>query len=241
MSAGWAALAGAMYLRRRKSHSDGNFLPPANIPFVLLGTGLLWFGWFGFNAGSAVGATPLAVIAFGTTNFAAAAAGLSWVLFDASQGKKVSAMGFCIGAVVGLVAITPAAGFVTVPVSIFIGTIAGIVSNYVAHLKAKGSLDDTLDVFPCHGVGGMVGLIMTGIFATKSINSAVAVEGLAYGGWDTFKAHMIALVGVSIFAFAMSYLLLIVTDKILPLRVSEEDEKVGLDLSQHDEFLIEAR
>ncbi len=241
MSAGWAALAGALYLRRRKAHTEGNFLPPANIPFVLLGTGLLWFGWFGFNAGSAVGASPLAAIAFATTNFAAASAGLSWILFDVARGKKVSAMGFCIGAVVGLVAITPAAGFVTIPVAIFIGTIAGIISNYVAHLKAKGSLDDTLDVFPCHGVGGMVGLVMTGIFATKSINAAVAVEGLAYGGWDTFKAHIIALVGVSIFAFGGSYLLLIITDKILPLRVSEEDEKLGLDISQHDEFLVEAR
>ena len=115
MSAGWAALAGAMYLKRRKSHMEANLLPPANIPFVLLGTGLLWFGWFGFNAGSAVAASPLAASAFATTNTAAAAAGLAWVLFDSARGKKVSALGFCIGAVVGLVAITPAAGFVTVP------------------------------------------------------------------------------------------------------------------------------
>lgn len=240
MSAGWAALAGAMYLKRRRSHVEANFLPPANIPFVLLGTGLLWFGWFGFNAGSAVGASPLAVSAFACTNTAAAAAGLSWVLFDAAKGKKVSALGFCIGAVVGLVAITPAAGFVTLPVSIFIGTVAGIVSNFFAHIKSKGSLDDTLDVFPCHGVGGMVGMVMTGLFATKTVNSAVAIDGLAYGEFDTFKAHMIALVLVSAFAFVVSYALLWVTDKILPLRVSEEDEKVGLDVSQHDEYLIEA-
>lgn len=239
MSAGWAALAGAIYLKRRKSHLDANFLPPANIPFVLLGTGLLWFGWFGFNAGSAVGAGTLAVSAFATTNFAAAAAGLAWVLFDAAKGKKVSALGFCIGAVVGLVAITPAAGFVTIPVSLFIGTIAGITSNFFAHMKAKGTLDDTLDVFPCHGIGGMVGMIMTGLFATKTINAAVAVDGLAYGQFDTFKAHLIALVGVSAFAFLASYALLFITDKILPLRVSEEDEKVGLDVSQHDEFLVE--
>ncbi len=240
MSAGWAALAGAMYLKRRKSHMEANFLPPANIPFVLLGTALLWFGWFGFNAGSAVGATPLAVSAFATTNFAAATAGLAWVLFDAAKGKKVSSLGFCIGAVVGLVAITPAAGFVTIPVALFIGLIAGITSNYFAHLKAKGSLDDTLDVFPCHGIGGMVGLIMTGIFASGKVNSAVAVDGLAYGAFDTFKAHMIALVLVSIFAFTLSYGLLWLTDKILPLRVNDDDEKVGLDVSQHDEFLMEA-
>ena len=240
MSAGWAALAGALYLKRRKSHMEASAFPPANIPFVLLGTGLLWFGWFGFNAGSAVGASPLAASAFATTNTAAAAAGLAWVLFDSAKGKKVSALGFCIGAVVGLVAITPAAGFVTIPSAIFIGVVGGIVSNYVAHLRSKSTLDDTLDVFPCHGVGGMVGMVMTGIFASKAVNSAVGTEGLAFGESGLFITHMIALVGVSAFAFIMSYALLKVTDLILPLRVSEEDEKEGLDISQHDEFLIEA-
>ena len=240
MSAGWAALAGALYLKRRQSHVEAAILPPANIPYVLLGTGLLWFGWFGFNAGSAVGASPLAAVAFATTNTAAAAAGLSWVLFDAARGKKVSALGFCIGAVVGLVAITPAAGFVTVPTAIFVGTIAAMVSNYVAHLRSKSTLDDTLDVFPCHGVGGMVGMLMTGIFASKGVNSAVTVEGLAFGETGLFMTHLIALVVVSIFAFGMSFLLLKVTDLILPLRVSEADEKEGLDVSQHDEFLIDA-
>lgn len=240
MSAGWAALAGAIYLKRRKNHMEANFLPPANIPYVLLGTGLLWFGWFGFNAGSAVSASPLAATAFATTNTAAAAAGLGWVLFDAAKGKKVSALGFCIGAVVGLVAITPAAGFVTVPQAIFVGTIASMVSNYVAHLRSKSTLDDTLDVFPCHGVGGMVGMIMTGIFASKGVNAGVVDEGLAYGVTKLFMNHMIALVVVSAFAFGMSFLLLKVTDLILPLRVSEADEKEGLDVSQHDEFLIDA-
>ncbi len=242
MSAGWAALAGALYLKRRKAHVEASVLPPANIPFVLLGTGLLWFGWFGFNAGSAVGASPLAASAFATTNTAAAAAGLAWVLFDAARGKKVSALGFCIGAVVGLVAITPAAGFVTIPAAIFIGTVGAMVSNFVAHLRSKSTLDDTLDVFPCHGVGGMVGMIMTGIFASRNINSAVAEgsEGLAFGQTTLFFNHMIALVLVSAFAFGLSYLLLIVTNAILPMRVSEEDEKVGLDISQHDEYLIEA-
>ena len=240
MSAGWAALAGAIYLKRRKSHLEASVFPPANIPFVLLGTGLLWFGWFGFNAGSAVGASPLAASAFATTNTAAAAAGLAWVLFDAAKGKKVSALGFCIGAVVGLVAITPAAGFVTIPTSIFIGVVGGMVSNFVAHLRTKSTLDDTLDVFPCHGVGGMVGMIMTGIFASKAINSGVTTEGLAFGETGLFLTHMLALVLVSLFAFGMSFLLLKVTDLILPLRVSDDDEKQGLDVSQHDEFLIEA-
>jgi Amt family ammonium transporter len=245
MSAGWAALAGAIFLKRRQSHLEARFLPPANIPFVLLGTGLLWFGWFGFNAGSAVGASPLAASAFATTNTAAAAAGLAWVLFDVTRGKKVSSLGFCIGAVVGLVAITPAAGFVTIPVSIFIGVVAGITSNFFAHLKAKGPLDDTLDVFPCHGIGGMVGMIMTGIFANGAVNSVVTMEGakgngLAYGKTDLFITHMIALVAVSVFAFVVSYAIYFVTNLILPLRVSEADEKAGLDVSQHDEFLVEA-
>ena len=240
MSAGWAALAGAIYLKRRKSHLEASVFPPANVPFVLLGTGLLWFGWFGFNAGSAVAASPLAASAFATTNTAAAAAGLAWVLFDAAKGKKVSALGFAIGAVVGLVAITPAAGFVTIPTSIFIGTVAAITSNYIAHLRSKSTLDDTLDVFPCHGVGGMVGMIMTGIFATKGVNSAVAIEGLAFGETGLFFTHIIALLVVSGFAFGMSLLLLKVTDLILPLRVTEDDEKVGLDVSQHDEFLVDA-
>ncbi len=240
MSAGWAALAGAMYLKRRRSHVEASVFPPANIPFVLLGTGLLWFGWFGFNAGSAVGASSLAASAFATTNTAAAAAGLAWVLFDAAKGKKVSALGFCIGAVVGLVAITPAAGFVTIPTSIFIGVVGGMVSNFVAHLRTKSTLDDTLDVFPCHGVGGMVGMIMTGIFASKAINPGVTTEGLAFGETGLFLTHMLALVLVSAFAFGMSFLLLKITDLILPLRVSDDDEKQGLDVSQHDEFLIEA-
>jgi Amt family ammonium transporter len=240
MSAGWAALAGAIYLKRRRAHVEANFLPPANIPYVLLGTGLLWFGWFGFNAGSAVGSGPLAVSALAATNTAAAAAGLAWVLFDSAKGKKPSALGFSIGAVVGLVAITPACGFVTIPQSIFIGTISSMVSNYLAHLRTKTTLDDTLDVFPCHGVGGMMGMLMTGIFASKGVNAAVVDEGLAYGTFTLFKNHLIALVLVSVFAFVMSYIILMVTDFIEPLRVSEEDEKVGLDISQHDEFLVEA-
>jgi ammonium transporter, Amt family len=245
MSAGWAALAGALYLKRRKSVIEANLLPPANIPYVLLGTGLLWFGWFGFNAGSAVGAGPLAVSAFATTHVAAASAGIGWVLFDVTRGKKVSALGFCIGAVVGLVAITPAAGFVTIPVAIFIGTVASIISNIAAHWRASSKIDDTLDVFPCHGVGGMVGLIMTGIFANGAVNSVVTAtgakgNGLAYGETALFIEHMIALVVVSAFAFGMSYVLLFISDKIIPLRVNEEEERMGLDVSQHDEFLVEA-
>jgi Amt family ammonium transporter len=157
ISAGCAALAGALVLKPRKSWFISKETVPANIPYVLIGTGLLWFGWFGFNAGSALGANSLAVSAFSTTNTAAAAAGLSWMFFDVLKGKKPSVVGFCIGAVVGLVAITPAAGFVAVPQSIFIGAFAALISNVAVYVKSKSRLDDTLDVFPCHGIGGMVG------------------------------------------------------------------------------------
>jgi ammonium transporter, Amt family len=240
MSAGWAALAGAIYLKRRRSHVEGSFLPPANIPYVLLGTGLLWFGWFGFNAGSALGANSLAAIAFSTTNTAAGAAGIAWVLFDAARGKKVSALGFCIGVVVGLVAITPAAGFVSIPHALVIGVVASIISNYLAHYKTKTALDDTLDVFPCHGVGGMVGMLFTGIFASSAINPAVANQGLFFGETTLFVKHLVALVLVSAFAFIMSFIILKLTDILVPMRVSEEDEMMGLDVSQHDEQLLEA-
>jgi Amt family ammonium transporter len=240
MSAGWAALAGAIYLKRRRSHVEGSFLPPANIPYVLLGTGLLWFGWFGFNAGSALGANSLAAVAFATTNTAAGAAGIAWVLFDAARGKKVSALGFCIGVVVGLVAITPAAGFVSIPHALVIGIVASIISNYLAHYKTKTALDDTLDVFPCHGVGGMLGMLFTGIFASSAINPAVSNQGLFFGETTLFIKHLVALVLVSAFAFVMSFIILKLTDILVPMRVSEEDELVGLDVSQHDEALLEA-
>jgi Amt family ammonium transporter len=235
ISAGCAALAAALYLGKRKTPVVSE---PANIPYVLIGTGLLWVGWFGFNAGSAAGASALAVSAFAVTNTAAAAAGIAWVLFDAVRGKAPSAMGFCIGVVVGLVAITPAAGFVTIPVSIFIGVLASVVSNVMVAWRARTGIDDTLDVFPCHGIGGISGMLLTGIFATSAINSGVSEEGLFYGEASLFLKHLLALVIVFAFAFGGSYLLLIVTNLISPLRVSEEDEKLGLDLSQHGEKLI---
>src|SRR5215210_2600876 len=180
ISAGCAALAGALVLKRRQVHLENKESSPANIPYVLIGTGLLWFGWFGFNAGSALGANALAVSAFATTNTAAAAAGLSWMFFDVLRGKKPSVVGFCIGAIVGLVAITPAAGFVAIPQSIFIGVVAAVISNLVVYFKSKTRVDDTLDVFPCHGIGGMVGMIMTGVFASKNVNGGGAA-GLFYG------------------------------------------------------------
>src|SRR5437763_10654818 len=199
MSAGFAALAGAMTLGRRHVHRNGEAHTPANIPFVILGTGMLWFGWFGFNAGSALSASGQAAMAFATTNTASASAALAWIFFDGMRGHKPSALGACVGAVVGLVAITPAAGYVSIGASIFIGTCASVVSNLMVHWKTKSTLDDTLDVFPCHGVGGSGGMLMTGIFA-KDV-------GLMTGSPRTFLVHCFALVFVAAFSFAGSYLL----------------------------------
>ncbi len=238
ISAGCAALAGALVLKRRKVHLEKKEIPPANIPYVLIGTGLLWFGWFGFNAGSALGANGLAVSAFAATNAAAASAGLSWMFFDVIRGKKPSVLGFCIGAVVGLVAITPGAGFVEIPQSIFIGFIAAIISNLAVSLRSNTSLDDTLDVFPCHGVGGIVGMLLTGIFATKTVNPA-GPDGWFYGDSGFFVTQLIGVVIVVAYSFTVSYLIFKFINLLQPIRVSNEDEELGLDESQHNEKYIQ--
>lgn len=225
MSAGLAALAASIFLKSRgeaKTH-----VQPANVPYVLLGTGLLWFGWFGFNAGSATSAGSLAAIAFANTNTAAAAAGFAWILFDAVRGKKPSALGFCIGAVVGLVAITPAAGFVTVPSSLFIGTFAALVSSVMVHWKTtRTSLEDTLDVFPCHGVGGAVGMIMTALFANKAVNATIPnSNGLFFGETALFFTHIKALLIVVTYSFVGSMILLRVTNLISPILIHPAKRK----------------
>jgi Amt family ammonium transporter len=229
MAGGLAALTGAIFLGRRNAHKQQAAQVPAHIPYVLLGTGMLWFGWFGFNAGSALAANGLAARAFLTTNTASAAAMLAWIFFDCARGRKPSALGACIGAVVGLVAITPAAGFVSLGASIFIGTCASIISNLAAHMRTKSDLDDTLDVFPCHGVGGIVGMILTAVFADK--------VGLVYGETTTLRHHLYALGIVTAFTVAGSYLLYHIAHLIIPMRVSEAEEEMGLDLSQHGETL----
>lgn len=234
MSAGWAALVSAMYLKRRNEPNH----KPARISYVILGTGLLWFGWFGFNAGSAFRANGLAAIALATTTCASAAAAFTWIIFDALRGRKPSAMGACIGAVVGLVAITPAAGFVSVADSLAIGIISSVVSNLMVELRTRTSIDDTLDVFPCHGVGGMVGMLLTGVFAHQAINPANTTgNGLIFGQFHLFFVQLIAMVAVSIYVIAVTWVLLKITDAITPLRVSYEEELIGLDLSQHDEAM----
>jgi Amt family ammonium transporter len=229
ISAGMAALAGALVLKPRKSTTAAH---PANIPYVLIGTGLLWFGWFGFNAGSAVGAGSLGVYAFATTNTAAATAGLSWMFLDVIRGKKPSVLGFCIGAVVGLVAITPAAGFVGVPQALFIGFVAAIVSNVVAEfLKSKTKYDDPLDVFACHGIGGMTGMLLTGAVGSSTVNSLV-VDG----------QFLIQLKGMALavaYSFVVSYIIFKVINMILPIRVTQEEEEEGLDATQHNEKYVQ--
>ena len=225
ISAGLASLAGALFIGKRKNpHHD-----PSNITYVLLGTGMLWFGWFGFNAGSSFAANGTAAMAFATTTISSATAMMTWVLFDRIQGRKISAMQACIGAVVGLVVITPAAGFITIPQSFIFGFFGAIVSNVMMNAKFLRKIDDTLDVFACHGIGGIMGMILTAIFANKPGSS------LLYGGWGVFVSHMLVLVGVAVFSFVMSYAILFILNKFVTLRVREEYEEIGLDLSQHGE------
>jgi Amt family ammonium transporter len=224
MSAGLAAFTGAIFLGQRKKIIE----KPANIPFVILGTGMLWFGWFGFNAGSALGANFDAVVAFANTSLASATSMITWIFYDRFSNRKMSSIGACIGAIVGLVAITPAAGFVTLGQSIFIGFIAAVVSNIAVKLNKKSKVDDTLDVFATHGIGGIVGMILTAVFANE--------VGLIYGETITFMYHIITIIITTVFTLLMSYLLFKLVDLIIPLRVREDQEERGLDASQHGEL-----
>lgn len=222
-SSGVAALAGAIFLGRR--HQTRNPHQPANIPFVILGAAMLWLGWFGFNAGSSLAADGIAVKAFLNTNTASATAMMVWIFFDCLRGRKPSAMGAAIGAVVGLVAITPSAGYVTVGESIFIALTTTMVCNIAVYWKNKTSVDDALDVFPTHGVGGIFGTILTGVF----------VNGLVAGNVHVFLVHLLAVVLVCGYTFIVSYALYWLTNKMIPMRVSAKSEAIGLDISQHDE------
>ncbi len=248
ISAGLSALAAALIVGRRKGcaipwknhmkavdKKDQNTeFKPTNIPYVILGAALLWFGWFGFNAGSALAANDLAVSALVTTNLGAAGAAVSWMFMDWIIKGKPSAVGIAIGAVVGLVAITPSAGYVSVTSSIIIGLVAGVISNLVANWRAgRSRIDDTLDVFACHGVGGIWGSIATGLFASGAIQ--LGVNGLFFGNPDQLVAQLIAVAVVASFSFVGSFLLLKLVNIFSPLRVSPEAEDAGLDLSEHGE------
>ena len=243
VKAGFSALAAALVVGRRKGCStpwktymkslDRVPEKPTNIPYVILGAALLWFGWFGFNAGSALAANDLAVSALVTTNLAAAAAAVSWMIIDWIVKGKPSAVGVSIGAVVGLVAITPAAGYVNVTSALLIGLAAGVISNLVASWRAgRSRIDDTLDVFACHGIGGLWGSIATGLFAATAINGA---SGLFYGNAAQLGAQLLAVAVIIPFAFFGSYLLLKAVNLFSPLRVCAEAEDAGLDLSEHGE------
>lgn len=222
-SSGVAALTGALFLGRRENASTPHV--PANIPFVVLGAAMLWLGWFGFNAGSSLAADGVAVKAFLNTNTASATAMITWLFFDCLRGRKPSAMGAAVGAVVGLVAITPSAGYVTVGESIMIAFLTTIVCNIAVYWKNKTHVDDALDVFPTHGVGGIFGTILTGVF----------VHGLLDGNVHMFLIHLLAVVIVCGYTFVVSYILYWLTNKMIPMRVSPESEAAGLDKSQHDE------
>ena len=227
ISAGFAALAGAIALGHRKNRKiEEN---TANISYVLLGTGMLWFGWFGFNSGSALGANEEAIMAFATTNTASAMSMFTWIVLEGMKGNKIKATHACIGAVVGLVIITPAAGFVSIGQSLFMGFIGAIICNKFLHYSRKLNIDDTLDVFACHGMGGIVGLLLTGVFA-KDV-------GLIYGETETFINHVYALIIISVFTFVGSYILYKITNLIVPIRVTEEIEEQGLDRSLHGEYI----
>lgn len=234
ISSGFSALTLCLLLGARRSSHAGE-LRPHNLPMTLIGTGLLWFGWFGFNAGSAVASNGLAASAFVVTHIAAAVAGLTWAIIEWVAYKKPTALGFATGAVAGLVAITPASGFVGVLPAIAIGAGVSFISFFAIKMKNKLGYDDSLDVFGVHGIGGTWGALATGLFASKAINSAGA-DGLFYGGGFTLLGKQLVGIGIAV-ALAVVGTLLIggILKATIGLRVSPEEETAGLDLTQHGE------
>ena len=233
INAAAAALAAVLVIGKRRDLGSES-LSPHNLPMTVLGAALLWFGWFGFNAGSALSAGPLAVSAFVATHLAAAAATVSWVVVEWLHRGKPTTLGAASGGVAGLVAITPAAGFVTPLPAIAIGLVAGALCYAGVLLKWRLRFDDSLDVVGVHGVGGITGALLTGIFATTAVNAAGA-NGLLYGNPGQLVTQLIAVVVTAGYSFGVSYVLLRIVDATVGLRVSAEEESVGLDLSQHSE------
>jgi len=233
ISSGIAGLACALVLGKRMGHGNEP-MPPHNLPLTIIGASLLWFGWFGFNAGSAVASGALATSAFVATNTATAAAALAWMVSEWIYRGTPTALGAASGAVAGLVAITPASGFVGPLSSILIGIGAGIICYLAVVIKARLGYDDALDAFVIHGVGGTWGAIATGLFASKAINPAGA-DGLFFGNPAQLGIQAVAVVGVWVFSFVGTYVLLKAIDAIIGLRVTKEEEVTGLDLSQHNE------
>jgi Amt family ammonium transporter len=237
INAGIAALAAIIVLGRRRGWPR-HPMPPHSLPLTLLGTGILWFGWFGFNAGSALGANGLAAQAFVNTNMAAAAAMLGWLLFERIRGGHATTLGAASGAVAGLVAITPCAGFVGGMVPIYIGLIAGAICYFACSIKFRFGYDDALDVVGVHLVGGIVGSLLLGLFADRAFNPAVIHQGVfVNGSWELMGDQIIAVVATLVWSGILTLVIVWLLDKIMPggIRVSEEDEETGLDLTQHSE------
>jgi Amt family ammonium transporter len=232
ITAGFSALAFAMAIGARRGFGERTF-EPNNIPFTILGAGILWMGWFGFNGGSALAANGLAVNAVVTTNSAAAASGLVWMLLS-WRDDKPSVLGIVTGAVVGLVAITPASGYVTPLAAIAIGAIAAFISFYCIRLRQKLNLDESLDVWACHGMGGVWGALATGLFASGAVNDAGG-NGLFYGNPMQFLIQVLTVVIVAAFSFGVTFLVTRMLRRWMGLRVTPSEEEVGLDLSEHGE------
>jgi Amt family ammonium transporter len=230
ITSGVAALVAALVLGKRKKTGT-----PHNIPMSVLGAALLWFGWFGFNAGSALGVNNVAVNAFITTNTSAAAAAIAWAACEFIIRKKITCLGIVTGIVVGLVAITPGAGFVTPMASMVIGAVGGVICFFmVTVVKQKFKYDDALDAFGCHGVGGIWGGIATGLFATKTVNP-LGADGLIYGNPKLLAVQLIAITATIAYTALMTFIILKVIDKFIKIRVSSEEEREGLDVSLHGE------
>jgi Amt family ammonium transporter len=237
INAGVAAIAVVLVIGKRRGWPR-HPMPPHSLPLTLLGTGILWFGWFGFNAGSALGANGLAAQALVNTTLAASAAMLGWLLFERIRGGHATTLGAGSGAVAGLVAITPCAGFVGGMVPIYIGLIAGALCYFACNLKFKLGYDDALDVVGVHLVGGIVGSLLLGLFADAAYNPAVVHEGVfVSGSWELMGDQLVAVVATLVWSFAVTYVIVKVLDLVVPggIRVSEEDEVTGLDLTQHSE------
>lgn len=235
ISSGISGLVACIMLGKRRGHGMMSYRPH-NIPFVVLGAALLWFGWFGFNAGSALGAGPLAVQAFMTTNTSAAAAMLSWMLIEKVKHGKPTLLGAATGAVVGLVAITPGAGFVSIWASIIIGVaVSPICFFFMEKVKAKFGYDDALDAFGCHGIGGIWGGIATGLFGETAINSAAQWNGLFFGDVKLLIAQIMGIAITIVFAGVMTFLIIKVMKLFMDIRVESSEEADGLDLAEHGE------
>ena len=233
MSSGYTALVAALLMGRRKGY-PAQEMRPHNLVWTILGTGLLWFGWFGFNAGSALGANGEAALAFTTTNTATAAGALGWMFIEWAMRGKPTALGAASGAVAGLVGITPACGFVGPMASIVIGAGAGIICFFACSLKSKFGYDDSLDTFGVHGIGGTWGAFATGLFACAAI-SGVSGNGLFFGNPDQLRIQLIGIVATIAYAVTVSFILLKILDATMGLRVGKDEEEQGLDLSQHGE------